>query len=974
MMTTPLPIWPRLRAAAQSAADRRTYDLPAADAARALKLFSEQSGRTLIADGDLLRGVTTNAVQGQHTPQDAVDRMLLGTALLAVPDARTGAFVIKRAPGPNAETARADSPRAAASSPAAPAAAAAPSAAPVQLSPFEVSTEKDLGYQSTATMSGTRTGELLRNMPVSVAIINQELLNDVGLTDVMQAMALYGVGVEQNGEPGIGLSGINGGGNSLSFRGIGSSWQGRDGFIWYGVSDSFNVETLEISRGPSGNVFGDSRAGGLPNIVSKRARTQRNFGNVKLSWDSEGGKRGTLDWNRQLTSKAAVRLNLLKSDMRDWRDTAFDQRDGVGAAVQFDFTRNTRLSVVGEYNNVTRVPTHGILTIGYDNGYTLGTGSNGTAAPAGTEVLQAANVNGVQRWTFIGGQHYNLTSTATYLSRVSAATPAARQEPVPQTLIGRNMMWNGPTQQFSHDANSLTVNLDHQLTPTTPVQGSYNLTLSDRFDHIVTIEGSSVRRDVNPTLRTTTGAIVPNPNFDQLYVEHNAGHNQYYNRTAHYRLTAVQDFDFGFTKQRAIVNGTVRDDRFRLVNRGERFTPATITALGFTGAAALPNNHPVRRRQYLRFGNDEQLRHLGNDAYYWPETTGGQKTRAFFYSASALVMGKYWQDRIITMAGVRRDNYEGRAVRVIADPATGLGILEKGGSNDEQWREQAGIFGTSWNYGAVISPQKTWRVFYNFAENFQQAGTAPYFNGEPRQPRRGDGYDYGFSTYLWNDRFTATVTRFNNKANNENQGALTAEVADEINRLLGTSYNVSVAGDTRARRASGTEVEVVANLRPITLRFAYSMRKNVNTDFAPRLVAVLNAMKARTTNTALYALTQARYDAILVEDPSSRASWNYTVRYDFARGPLKGARLGSYGSYRQGRWVYPAGRPPLYFESYIPIGVFASYEWKIADRYRAEVQLNVDNLLDDQTRLGSGYTGFSYLAPRKFTLASTLKF
>lgn len=943
---------------------RIAFDIPAAPAENSLKRFSAQSGLDVLFVTDVAEKVQTNSVKGRFTAREAMDRLLAGTLLVADQEERTGAMKISQAAKPN--TARAEPVRT----------SAAPWDSsrdePVQLQVFEVSSAQDKGYQSTATLSGTRTGELLRNLPVSVSIINQELLNDVGVTDVMLAMALYGVGVEQTGEPGIGLAGIRGGGNALSFRGILSSWQGRDGFVWYGVSDSYNVEALEVLRGPSGNVFGDSSAGGLPNIVSKRAKPGRDFTNLNLRWDSEGGTRATLDWNRQLTKKAALRLNILDTDSRDWRDTTFDKREGLGAAVQYDFSRGTRLSIVGEYNNVRRHPTQGLLTNNYDSAYVLGSGSNGAGpAPAGTALLQRAGV--LQRWTILGGQMYNLTSTSTYFSRQTTVA-AGVQSAVPLSVIPAHMLWYGPSHRLDHDSQSLTVNLDHRFGANTVVQGTYNLTLSDRYDFNVALDG--VRREVNPTLRTPAGAIVPNPRFDQLFVEQRYSENQYYNRTANYRLTAVHDLALPFSKQRVILNGAIRDDRFRLFNRAEFLTPAAITAFGFTGSAAQPVNHPVRHRHYLRDGNDGQLRYTGNASHYFPETTGGQKTRAFFYSASALVFGKYWRDRIMTLVGVRRDNYENRRVALLADPITGLGVLQKGGANDDQWREQLGVFGNSWNYGFVVSPQPWWRLFYNFAENFQHAGANPYFDGEPREPRIGDGHDYGASFYLWYDKFTVTATRFDNKANNENVQALTVNVADEINRLLGTDYNGGFfnAQDTRARRATGTEVELVANFRPITLRFAYATRKNVYTDFAPRLARTLAAMKARTSDSSQYALTQQRYDALLFADPNARVSWNYTVRYDLSKGPFKGSRFGSYGSYRQGRWVYPDGRPPLYFNSYIPIGVFVAYGWKIGDRWRPELQLNVDNVLDDRTRIGGGYTGYSYVAPRKYTLSSTLRF
>lgn len=964
-----LLILPALLGAAAPAA-KLPFDLPPDAAEKSLRLFSAQAGVAVIFPTDVARGIRTPVVRGELAVREALDRLLDGTGLAAVQDPATGALTVRRAAEPAAPKkgpARADPP------PVARAAAAAAEDRPdtVTLSAFEVPGDRDLGYQSAATLSGTRTGELLRNLPVSVAVINQELLNDVGATDVMQAMALYGVGVEQTGEPGIGMAGINGGGNSLNFRGIQSSWQGRDGFVWYGVSDSFNVESLEISRGPSGNVFGDSRAGGLPNIVSKRAKPDRNFGVLNLRWDTDGGTRATLDWNRQLTKKAAVRLNLLRSDGRDWRDTSFDRREGLGAAVQYDFTRDTRLSVVGEYNNVGRNPTHGTLTNNYDSGYVAGSGTNAPGAnPAGTAVFQTAGA--LQRWTFIGGQLYNFTSTPTYVSRQSAVA-ANSQNGVAESLIPRHMMWTGPSRRLDHDSQSLTVNLDHRFGPNTVVQGTYNLTLSDRFDSNVAIDG--VRREVNPTLRTRTGTIVPNPNYEQLFVEHFYSQNQYYNRTASYRLTGVQDVDLRFTKQRAIVNGSIRDDRFRLFNRGPRLTPATIATLGLTGAAAQPINHPLRRRHYLRDGNGESLRYFDDPAFFTPELPGGQKTRAFFYSASALLLGKYWQDRITTLVGVRRDDYESRRVAVLADPATGLGRLDQGPAGDEQWREQLGVFGTSWNYGLVFSPQPWWRAFYNFAENFQQNGTNPYFNGDSRAAVIGDGYDYGASLYLWDQRFSVTLTRFDNYARNQNLAALTVEVADEINRLLGTSFSTAFPQDTQARRATGTEVELVASLRPWTFRFAYSMRSNVNTDFAPRLEGTLAAMRARTNDSSLYALTEQRLDTLRFENPSSRLSWNYSVRYDFSQGPLKGLALGSYGSYRQGRWIYPAGRPALYFDSYLPVNLLVRYGFKPRGKLGAELQLNVENLLDNQLRLSNGgYTGYSFLAPRKFILSSTLRF
>ncbi len=846
---------------------------------------------------------------------------------------------------------------------------ARPNDVPVTLSVFEVNTAQDRGYQSVSTLSGTRTGELLRNLPMSVSILNQEFLRDIAVTDTMQAIGLYGIGSEPLGVPGIGIAGSGGGGNSLSFRGIQASWQGRDGFIWYGVSDNYAVETIEVNRGPTGNVFGDSRAGGLPNIVSKRAQL-RDFGDVALRWDSEGSNRATLDWNKRLTAKAAVRVNLMKQDQRDWRDTNYDRRIGAQLSFQYDFTRDTRFSLVGEYNNVGRVASTGLSTDNYRE-YKPGTGTNAPGTVAGTGLIQAAGTT--QRWTYIAGRPVNLVSTATTVFRqttVAATNTFAADE----SVLARHRQLNGPSDRLDHDTTSLTANLEHRVGANTVIQFAYNLTLSDRLDYQANRD--AIRRDANPALPGPGGALVANPGYDQLYLDQRWTQGHYFNRTSAYRLTAVQDLDFGFTRQRLIVNGSLRDDRFRLFQRQELLTPQAIAAAGLTGTAALPTNNPVRRRFYLKEGNDGVLRHIDSADYNFYEVTGGQKTRPFFYSGSALMVGRYWKDRVISTVGLRRDNYESRQVRVVADPATNLGRLETGGSGEEIWREQIGQYRTSLNYGVVFSPQEQWRVFYNFAENFQQNGTVPYFNGDAREPRIGDGFDYGFSVYFWKDKLTATVTRFDNKANNENLNAINNQlIGDEINRLLGTDYSTAFNADSQSRRATGTELELIANVtRNWSLSFKYSMRKNVNTDFAPRLTETLAAMKAKTPDSTQWALTQARLSTLTNENPSARAAWNYATRYSFTTGPLKGARVGAYGYFRQGQTIFTAGRPNLYYESYVMVNAFAAYEWKFAEKYRMDLQVNVENLTGQQLRIGDSYTNYSYLAPTKFIVQNTLRF
>lgn len=84
----------------------REFNLPSDLAVRSFSLFSAQSGRGLIADAELIKGITTNAVRGQYTVHEVLDRALAGTGLVAKEDPKNGAFVIHREkPRPNGQRA-----------------------------------------------------------------------------------------------------------------------------------------------------------------------------------------------------------------------------------------------------------------------------------------------------------------------------------------------------------------------------------------------------------------------------------------------------------------------------------------------------------------------------------------------------------------------------------------------------------------------------------------------------------------------------------------------------------------------------------------------------------------------------------------------------------------------------------------------------------------------------------------------------
>lgn len=81
---------------AQSLEPRRIYDLPRGDAAETLKRFVARSETQLLYLVDGVRGVTTNAVQGEFQVREALERMLAHTPLVIAVDPSSGALMIHR--------------------------------------------------------------------------------------------------------------------------------------------------------------------------------------------------------------------------------------------------------------------------------------------------------------------------------------------------------------------------------------------------------------------------------------------------------------------------------------------------------------------------------------------------------------------------------------------------------------------------------------------------------------------------------------------------------------------------------------------------------------------------------------------------------------------------------------------------------------------------------------------------------------
>lgn len=162
----------------------------------------------------------------------------------------------------------------------------------MQLSPFEVSSAAVQGYATTSATSASRIAVPITEIPTSLIVINEQLIEDVLAVSVEDTLSLIG-GVSALAETTSAET------NQFSARGYTSATAQRDGFtdLLFGNKGGFNyafVERIEYVKGPAGILYGQHTPGGMLNLVSKKplARPRTKVG---LMAGSYGFYRGDVD-------------------------------------------------------------------------------------------------------------------------------------------------------------------------------------------------------------------------------------------------------------------------------------------------------------------------------------------------------------------------------------------------------------------------------------------------------------------------------------------------------------------------------------------------------------------------------------------------------------------------------------------------------------------------------------------------------
>jgi iron complex outermembrane receptor protein len=343
---------------------RQRFDLPAGTAVVMLKRAAQQAGLEIAYSAAAVQGVQTQPVAGEFTPREALERMVAATPLKIFSDPQTGALSVLRTsdstPQPNHSEitvpAPMKSPRpllaALAGLFTASATVDAQTAAPpsgtapretevITLNAFNVSAEPTDGYRTDRTISGTLIATDVRRMPASIQVVTEALLADMDTRRVEDSIRyVSGVGLGARNE------GSAGGSRSEQFvvRGFQTSQVLRNGIRMQGITNSANLERIEVLKGPSSIFFGAADPGGVINVITKQPRDERS-GAVRLAFGDNNYKYAEFDFNQPIIDKKLLfRFMGSQLDTDGWRKFFHDEQTFLSAVAQWNPTATTRVT------------------------------------------------------------------------------------------------------------------------------------------------------------------------------------------------------------------------------------------------------------------------------------------------------------------------------------------------------------------------------------------------------------------------------------------------------------------------------------------------------------------------------------------------------------------------------------------------------------------------------------------------------
>ncbi|WP_233841327.1 TonB-dependent siderophore receptor [Dyella sp. 2HG41-7] len=210
-------------------------------------------------------------------------------------------------------------------------------------------------YQTDTSSVGAKVPTSLRDIPQTVVVVNRDLLDAQGATSLQDAL---------RNVPGITIGGAEGGqiGNNINLRGFTARTDiYLDGFRDPGqyYRDVFDLDAIEVLKGPSSMLFGRGSTGGVINQVTKEPELKP-FGEITATVGTSDRYRMTADINQPISDTAAARVNIYGQSMQTTRDVLKNQDGGIAPSIRFGIGTPTQITLSALIQRNHDMPDYGL--------------------------------------------------------------------------------------------------------------------------------------------------------------------------------------------------------------------------------------------------------------------------------------------------------------------------------------------------------------------------------------------------------------------------------------------------------------------------------------------------------------------------------------------------------------------------------------------------------------------------------------
>lgn len=228
---------------------------------------------------------------------------------------------------------------------------------PTELEPVLV-TGRSQGYVAFNSVTATKTDTPLLNVPQTVQVVTREQLDDQALRSLGELLRYV---------PGTTVGQGEGNRDQITLRGQNTTAD----FFLDGVRDDtqyfrglYNLERVEVLKGPYALIFGRGGGGGIINRVQKTPSAGGAFASGGVSGNSFGAWDVSADINAPIGAMAAARFNAVYEQLDNHRDHFGGERYALNPYFATDFGSGWRAGLSYEYVTDDRVTDRGVPSLG----------------------------------------------------------------------------------------------------------------------------------------------------------------------------------------------------------------------------------------------------------------------------------------------------------------------------------------------------------------------------------------------------------------------------------------------------------------------------------------------------------------------------------------------------------------------------------------------------------------------------------